>query len=264
MLKKILIFVCVCVFLSANDEKFDDSIEFIRTLSQPESTQIESISDEKGEILATFSNLSLVKGESGIVMRDLEVYQALVGNMEIVEVDGTKAVGKFSKLTQLSQPYLPTPRLKAEVGDKVSFRNFNNKAFVIAPNEATYRHIIDKYGKIIDFINPDLLMGFLNSQGKHDPTDKRLIAACSEYAAGLVFIVGSKNLAIFSCGNMAMLKKYPFTPLNSESFQAPFYTRAKFEGGGSLTYLFASKKSRQYYQYYDIMIGDLIDEKAKK
>lgn len=262
MFKKILIFMCINAFLSAND----DSIELIRTLTQPESTKIESIDNTKGETFVNFANLSLMVGESGIIVRNLEVYELLVGNVEIVSTNGTLATGKITPITQLSQPYLPTPRLSAEVGDSVTFRNFNNKAFLIAPNEETYRAIAEKYGQIIDFINPDLLMGFLNSRGKHDPTNKTLIAACSEYAAGLVFIVGSKNLGIFSCPNATLIKKFPFTPLNSEHFQSPFFTRIKFDGGGSLTYLFASKKSRQYYQYYDTFIGDLndlIDDKTK-
>lgn len=266
MTRKILFFcfVCITILVAKDSVDSDESLEFLRSLTQIEGAQIESISRNNGEDVVSFSNLSLVVGESGVISRDLGAYQVLVGNVDITHVDGTRAIGKITPITQLQQPFLPTPRLNAKEGDKVSFRIFNNKAFIIAPNEETYKAVIEKYSGAVEIINADLLMGFLNSQGKHDPTNKTLSAACSEYAAGLVFIVGSQNLAIFSCPNAKILKKYAFTPLNKDSFQSPFFTRTKFDGGGSLTYLFASKKSREYYQYYDIFIGDLAPESVKK
>lgn len=257
MNKIFLIILLLFGFINAEDIATEEKL---RILTQPESSEIISIQKEKGETLATFSNITLMKGESGFIVRDLEPYQVIVGSIEVIDVQGTNTIGKINYNQKLEQPYLPTPRLTAKEGDKVIFRNYNNKAFIIAPNEETYKKIVEQY-PYFSFINSDLLMGFLNSRGKHDPTDKTLMAACSEYAAGLVFIAGSKNLAIFSCGNMKILEKYPFNPINAQNFQAPFFTRIKFDGGGSLTYLFASKKSKQYYQYYDNMIDDFIESK---
>lgn len=251
--------IAFCEDIAENNTQI---IESIRSLSQPEITQIESIEKKGGETYITFPNLSLNVGESGIIMRDLEVYQVLVANVEVIQIKGTQAIGKITQSNQLSQPYLPTPRMTVGVGDKVIFRFLNDKAFIIAPNEETYR-AISKQFNFLNFINSDLLMGFLNSQGKHDPTSKNLPNACNEYAAGLIFIVGSKSVGIFSCQNMEMIEKYAFVPLDFNNFQAPFFTRIKFDGGGSLTYLFASKKSKEYYKYYDEILGDLILEDKK-
>lgn len=257
-----MFFLFIMAFHIAFCKNANEIIESIRALSQPEITQIESVEKKGSETFVTFPNISLNVGESGIIMRDLDVYQVLVANVEVTRIDGTQASGKISQPKQLAQPYLPTPRMSVESGDKVIFRNFNDKAFLIAPNEATYRAIITQFD-FLNFVNSDLLMGFLNSQGKHDPTSKNLTQACNEYAVGLVFIVGSKSVGIFGCQNMKMIEKYDFTPLDSSNFSSPFFTRIKFDGGGSLTYLFASKKSKEYYKYYDEILGDLIVENKK-
>ncbi|RDU64910.1 plasminogen-binding protein pgbA [Helicobacter didelphidarum] len=239
-----------------------NQLELIKTLTQPEISQIGSILGEKDSVSITFSHLDLKVGESGIITRDLGVYEVIVGNAEITKIEGTLATAKVTPPNQLVQPYLPTPNLKPQEGDKIVFRNFNDKAFLIAPNEETYRAVVEYYS-FINFVNSDLLMGFLNSRGKHDPTTKTLPQACNEYGVGLVFIVGSESIGVLNCQNVAIIQKYHLTPINKSSIQAPFYTRAKFDGGGSLTYAFATKKSREYYKYYDTFLGDYKESNKK-
>lgn len=223
--------------------------DFMRNITQPEMSEITETIKQHDEDLVVFSNLNLQVGESGIIMRDLSSYKVIVASAVITKVEHTKTFAKVIPFTQLVQPYLPTPNMTPQVGDQVIFRSFNNKAFIIAPNEKSYKAISEKY-PFIEFVSSDLLMGFLNSQGKHDPTNKTLPKACNEYGVGLVFIIGSKEMGIFSCQNMARLAKYP-NELTDKSTKSPFYTRTNFEGGGSLTYSLASKKSREYFLYYD-------------
>lgn len=223
--------------------------DFVRNITQPEISDITEIEKQNNEELVVFSNLGLSVGESGIIVRDLSSYKVIVASVIITKIEHTKTFAKVIPFTQLVQPYLPTPNMTPKVGDQVIFRSFNDKAFLIAPNEASYKAILEKY-TFIDFLNSDLLMGFLNSQGKHDPTNKTLPIACSEYGAGLVFIVGSKEIGIFNCQNMARLAKYA-NDLTDKTTKSPFYTRTNFEGGGSLAYSLASKKSKNYFLYYD-------------
>ncbi len=228
--------------------------DFIKNITQPEISEITEITKQNNEDFIVFSNISLQVGESGIIMRDLTSYETIVASVVITKVEHTKATAKILPFTQLSQPYLPTPNMTPQVGDKVIFRSFNNKAFLIAPNEESYKTIIAQY-PFIEFVSSDLLMGFLNSQGKHDPTQKTLPKACNEYGVGLVFIVGSKQLGIFNCQSITRIAQYPNT-LSDTTTKSPFYTRTNFEGGGSLTYSLSSKKSKNYFLYYDTLIGN--------
>ena len=235
--------------LFGNTENEEIQDDFIKNITQPEISEITEIQKNNNEEIVVFSNLGLKIGESGIIMRDLSSYKAIVASVVITKVENAKTFAKVMPFTQLVQPYLPTPNMKPKVGDQVIFRSFNNKAFLIAPNEKSYKAISEKY-PFIEFVSSDLLMGFLNSQGKHDPTNKTLPKACNEYGVGIVFIVGSKELGIFSCQNMARLAKYP-NELIDKTTKSPFYTRTNFEGGGSLTYSLSSKKSKDYFLYYD-------------
>ena len=261
MVYRLLIYFCCCIACVWSDES--NITDSIRSLTQPEVTEITDVMQDKQGMLVTFPHLALKVGESGIIVRDLISYKAIVANIEVVRIQDTTAYGKVTVFNQLVQPYLPTPRLTPQKGDKVIFRSFNDKAFLIAPNEATYKYIVTQY-PFINFISADLLMGFLNSQGKHDPTYKNLPLACNEYGIGLLFVVGSKNMSIFSCQNVVNIAKYPINPLDPSTTHSPFYTRANFEGGGSLMYSFSAKKSREYFKYYDTFIGDIKDEKTQK
>lgn len=258
MFRVLLLLSCMIFSLYADDYK-----EVVQNLTQQESSDIDNVFQDKQDTFVSFSHLSLRVGESGIIFRNLTSYDTIVGALEITKIDGTKAIAKLIPFTQLKQPYLPTPALTPQKGDKVIFRSFNDKAFIIAPNEATYRNIITQY-PFLNFMNSDLLMGFLNSRGKHDPTKQTLPQACNQYGVGLLFVVGSKNTAIFDCLNVKQILKYPSLPLDTNVTKSPFYTRVNFEGGGSLTYSLSAKKSKDYYKYYDEFIGDLQSQNHKK
>ncbi|STQ86349.1 plasminogen-binding protein pgbA [Helicobacter muridarum] len=231
----------------------EHKIQELKNLTQIEISQIQVVESINDVWFATFPAKNLKVGEVGIIIRDLESYRVVVADVEIISIDGDLARAKVVPFSQLKQPYLPTPKLTAQQGDKIIFRSYNDKAFLIAPDEMTYNLVKEKY-QFVNFISSDLLMGFLNSRGKHDPTKKTLVAACNEYAVGMVFIVGSDTLAAFGCQNLSLIHESDIVT-SGVSPQTPFYTRVNFEGGGSLTYLFASKKSRKnYFSYYDSII----------
>ncbi|WP_158657017.1 plasminogen-binding N-terminal domain-containing protein [Helicobacter aurati] len=263
-----MLFLCSSLYVQSNTDKSNiendslkiamshESIAEIKNLTQIEITQIGDVenAESNNATFITFPAMSLKVGETGIVMRDLESYQGIAASVEVINVNGATATAKILPFTQLQQPYLPTPRITPQKNDKVIFRSYNNKAFLIAPDEKTYNAIKAQY-PFIDFVSSDLLMGFLNSRGKHDPTSKTLPAACNEYAVGLVFIMGSNTLAVLNCQNLKTIHQHNITLPAHITPQSPFYTRIDFDGGGSLTYMFASKKSRKdYFGYYDSLI----------
>ena len=248
------IFIINIIFCNLAYSNKNDIRDSIRLITQPEISEILDIDKQGNDLLVTFANINLKVGESGIIMRDLSSYRVIVASVVVIKLEGTKAIAKVLPFTQLIQPYLPTPNMTPKVGDMLIFRSFNNKAFLIAPNEITYKDITERYD-FIEFLNSDLLMGFLNSRGKHDPTPKILQQACNEYGVGLLFVVGSKEIGIFNCQYITKIAKYR-NKLTDTTTKSPFYTRTNFEGGGSLTYSLSSKKSRNYFLYYDEFLKD--------
>ena len=96
------------------DQGIEDKIDIkdsIKLMTQPEISKILEINKHDNSMLVTFANINLKVGESGIVMRDLSSYQAIVASVVVVRLEGTKAVAKVLPFTQLAQPYLPTPNM---------------------------------------------------------------------------------------------------------------------------------------------------------
>ena len=261
MFRYLFVFAAFFGLLAAKEASLD-SVSEVETLTKMEMTSLTKVDEDMQFV--TLPSSSLKVGEVGLVIRELENYQVLVSSLEIASIDGASARAKVIPFKQLKQPYLPTPRLNPKEGDKVIFRSYNNKAFLIAPDEDSYQAIKNQY-PFMDFVSSDLLMGFLNSRGKHEPNAKTLPMACSDYAVGLVFIVASKGLSVLSCENLATLHRQELSLPADIIPSSPFYTRVNFDGGGSLTYIFASKKSKKdYFGYYDSLIDGLPPKKAKK
>ena len=236
-----------------NEESIN--IEKIKNLMPLKTLNISKIVTSEKETYIELSSKDLKVGEMGIIMRDLESYKAIVASVEVIKVEDSKVTAKVVEFIQLKQPFLPLARLIPQEEDRVIFRSFNDKAFLIAPNEEMYNAILSKY-PFVNFIKSDLLMGFLNSRGKHDPTRKTLPKACNEYAVGLLFIVGSKEIGVLSCQNLKTLYRLSIDIPSGIETNSPFFTQVSFEGGGSLTYMFSSKKTKKdYFGYYDLLIN---------
>lgn len=239
----------------------------IKNISNPLIVEVSSLEND----LIETPMLDLKVGEVGIVQRNLSDYKAIVASVEIIRVDQNKAYAKVLPFKDLSQKYLPKINLKPQKGDKIFFRSFNNKALLISPNIQSY-DLVKKEFNYVDFVSPDLLLGYLNLKGKFDPSPKLISDTCMEYSIGLVFIIGSKNMGVYQCSNFTQLYKIPLENIpgdfKKDNFSSPFYSRVELSGGGSLTYLFSSKKSRKdYFAFYDSILNDFAiskDEKTNK
>lgn len=256
MFKKILgiaSFVVV-VFSIANADKFNE----------PLSINIEKI-DSKNKTLS-FPAYDLKVGETGFVLTKLSDYMVISAKLEVESIKDGVAVARFSDFDGMKQKYLPTPRIEPKVGDMASFRELNNKAFLIAPDLATYEKIKTQFKDEVDFMSSDLLMGYLNDYGGFDPSAKFLKKVCSIYSVGLMYIVTSGHINILDCQSLVSLESLPFDTSAVSKTTAPFFSRLQEIKTGSLASLFHSKKSRNYFKFYDDLVKNapIRDKKTKK
>lgn len=226
---------------------------FADKINESISINIEKI-DTKSKT-ATFPAYDLEIGESGFVLSKLKDYSLISASLEIKSIENGVATARIYPFNSMKQIYLPTPRTKPKAGDMAVFRNLNDKAFLIAPNSLVYEKIKSE-NKDIDFMSSDLLMGYLSDYGGFDPKPKFFQKVCSAYSVGLLYIVGTNQINVLDCQSLISLKSIPFDTSKVQKTIAPFFSRLQDVKTGSLASLFYSKKSKNYFEYYDRLIKE--------
>ncbi|WP_180763035.1 plasminogen-binding N-terminal domain-containing protein [Helicobacter sp. 11S02596-1] len=200
-----------------------------------------------------FPAYDLKVGETGFVVTKLTDYNVISAKLQIESIKDGVALAKFGVFDMMKQKYLPTPRVDPKKGDMAVFRDLNNRAFLIAPDSATYEKLRSQISDVI-FMNSDLLMGYLNDFGGFDPKPKFLKKACEVYSVGLLYIVGTNNVNVLDCQSLVLLEKIAFDTSKVTSTMAPFFSRLEEVKTGSLASLFYGKKSKNYFEYYDRLV----------
>ncbi|MFT2650816.1 plasminogen-binding N-terminal domain-containing protein, partial [Helicobacter pylori] len=168
----------------------------------------------------------------------------------IIAVENGVATAKFRAFESMKQSHLPTPRMVARKGDLVYFRQFNNQAFLIAPNDELYEQI-RATNTDINFISSDLLVTFLNG---FDPKIANLRKACNVYSVGVIYIVTTNTLNILSCESFEILEKRELDTSGVTKTSTPFFSRVEGIDAGTLGKLFSGSQSKNYFAYYDALV----------
>ncbi|GAA8493127.1 plasminogen-binding protein PgbA [Helicobacter pylori] len=189
-------------------------------------------------------------GEFGFVVTKLSDYEIVNSEVVIIAVENGVATAKFRAFESMKQSYLPTPRMVARKGDLVYFRQFNNQAFLIAPNDELYEQI-RATNTDINFISSDLLVTFLNG---FDPKIANLRKACNVYSVGVIYIVTTNTLNILSCESFEILEKRELDTSGVTKTSTPFFSRVEGIDAGTLGKLFSGSQSKNYFAYYDALV----------
>ncbi|WP_143428894.1 plasminogen-binding N-terminal domain-containing protein [Helicobacter sp. 12S02634-8] len=201
----------------------------------------------------TFPAYDLKVGESGFVITKLTDYNVISAKLQVESIRDGIATAKFGAFDTMAQKYLPTPRLQPHTGDMAVFRETNNRAFLIAPDASTYERIKSQIKDVI-FMSSDLMMGYLSDYGGFDPKPKFLRKVCEVYSVGLLYVVGTGSISVLDCQSLAPLDKIAFDTSKVKTTFAPFFSRIQEVKTGSLASAFYSKKSKDYFRYYDTLI----------
>ncbi|GAA7417328.1 plasminogen-binding protein PgbA [Helicobacter pylori] len=189
-------------------------------------------------------------GEFGFVVTKLSDYEIVNSEVVIIAVENGVATAKFRAFESMKQTHLPTPRMVARKGDLVYFRQFNNQAFLIAPNDEIYEQI-RATNTDINFISSDLLVTFLNG---FDPKIANLRKACNVYSVGVIYIVTTNTLNILSCESFEILEKRELDTSGVTKTSTPFFSRVEGIDAGTLGKLFSGNQSKNYFAYYDALV----------
>ncbi|WQU91472.1 plasminogen-binding N-terminal domain-containing protein [Helicobacter pylori] len=189
-------------------------------------------------------------GEFGFVVTKLSDYEIVNSEVVIIAVENGVATAKFRAFESMKQSHLPTPRMVARKGDLVYFRQFNNQAFLIAPNDELYEQI-RATNTDINFISSDLLVTFLNG---FDPKIANLRKACNVYSVGVIYIVTTNTLNILSCESFEILEKRELDTSGVTKTSTPFFSRVEGIDAGTLGKLFSGSQSKNYFSYYDALV----------
>ncbi|WRD04654.1 plasminogen-binding protein PgbA [Helicobacter pylori] len=189
-------------------------------------------------------------GEFGFVITKLSDYEIVNSEVVIIAVENGVATAKFRAFESMKQRHLPTPRMVARKGDLVYFRQFNNQAFLIAPNDELYEQI-RATNTDINFISSDLLVTFLNG---FDPKIANLRKACNVYSVGVIYIVTTNTLNILSCESFEILEKRELDTSGVTKTSTPFFSRVEGIDAGTLGKLFSGSQSKNYFAYYDALV----------
>ncbi len=189
-------------------------------------------------------------GEFGFVVTKLSDYEIVNSEVVIIAVENGVATAKFKAFESMKQSHLPTPRMVARKGDLVYFRQFNNQAFLIAPNDEIYEQI-RATNTDINFISSDLLVTFLNG---FDPKIANLRKACNVYSVGVIYIVTTNTLNILSCESFEILEKRELDTSGVTKTSTPFFSRVEGIDAGTLGKLFSGSQSKNYFAYYDALV----------
>ncbi len=90
--------------------------------------------------------------------------------------------------------------------------------------------------------------------GINDPKPKHLNEFCNVYSIGLLYILASNGVNVLDCQSFSILEVLPFDKPYIQNTQAPFFSRIVNIDTGSLANKLRSKKSRQYFPYYDNLL----------
>ncbi|GAA7691811.1 plasminogen-binding protein PgbA [Helicobacter pylori] len=189
-------------------------------------------------------------GEFGFVVTKLSDYEIVNSEVVVIAVENGVATAKFRAFESMKQSHLPTPRMVARKGDLVYFRQFNNQAFLIAPNDELYEQI-RATNTDINFISSDLLVTFLNG---FDPKIANLRKACNVYSVGVIYIVTTNTLNILSCESFEILEKRELDTSGVIKTSTPFFSRVEGIDAGTLGKLFSGSQSKNYFAYYDALV----------
>ncbi|WQY29084.1 plasminogen-binding N-terminal domain-containing protein [Helicobacter pylori] len=189
-------------------------------------------------------------GEFGFVVTKLSDYEIVNSEVVIIAIENGVATAKFRAFESMKQSHLPTPRMVARKGDLIYFRQFNNRAFLIAPNDEIYEQI-RATNTDINFISSDLLVTFLNG---FDPKIANLRKACNVYSVGVIYIVTTNTLNILSCESFEILEKRGLDTSGVTKTSTPFFSRVEGIDAGTLGKLFSGSQSKNYFAYYDALV----------
>ncbi|PKT75260.1 plasminogen-binding N-terminal domain-containing protein [Helicobacter winghamensis] len=220
--------------------------------------------DEDFRHYAYVPAFDLKVGESGEIVRWFtKEHSAIVARAAVVEIKDNRAKIAFEPFEGLEQGAFPAPILYPKKNDEVIFRAFNDRAFLVAPSQEIYEKIKAVYPDVT-WLHPDLLATYLMDVGHTSPVKGDFRRVCTQYAAGIVYLVNLNEGQALDCQTFKPVKKDYITgraPINERML--PFFSRIGSDNQAWFSYLINDVTTQDYYLYFDALLkGEIKDEDA--
>lgn len=220
--------------------------------------------DEDFRHYAYVPAFDLKVGESGEIVRWFtKEHSAIVARAAVVEIKDNHAKIAFEPFEGLEQGAFPAPILYPKKNDEVIFRAFNDRAFLVAPSQEIYEKIKAVYPDVT-WLHPDLLAAYLMDVGHTSPVKGDFRRVCTQYAAGIVYLVNLNEGQALDCQTFKPVKKDYITgraPINERML--PFFSRIGSDNQAWFSYLINDVTTQDYYLYFDALLkGEIKDEDA--
>lgn len=206
--------------------------------------------------------MDLQVGESGEILRWLdEDRSTIIARAAVVEIKEGRAKIAFESFDALNQPSFPAPLLTPQAHDKVVFRAFYDRAFLITPNQDLHQKIQAAYPEIT-WQHPDLFASYLLDKGHHAPNTEDFRHICEAYNAGIVYIVNLNEGQARDCRTFALIRKdYITGHATPEDRMKPFFSRLGDIEPSWFSFIIGNVEVGDYYLYYDALLkGEIKDE----
>lgn len=192
--------------------------------------------------------LDLKVGESGIITRNINGNNFILGIAIVNDVNDGVATIETKKFESIKNIYMPNPIGTPNEGDKITFRILYDRALIIAPNQNIYQEILNN-NKNIDFIHPDIFASYLATNDIQEPQSDDFRRFCNKYNIGIIFITKENYIDIFDCQSFKVITTDSIT-IKDTSTQKPFYTRLSDE---TINALFDLEDMKDYFNYYGVI-----------
>ncbi len=200
---------------------------------------------------ATAKGAEVQKGATGIVVTTIVGSKdAIVASAKALN-SGSEIKIRFQTLTDLAQEALPRALVLPKVGDKVMFYLNDERAVVIAKNQADYQKVVSSENKI--WMHPDLLSALLTKERVGEPEAKHFSSFCKIYSIGTIYFPIRNKLYIVDAQSLEVLEERPFTSDNSKDFESPFFKRTGEIETGYMGMF--KEKVNDFDSYYSALIG---------
>lgn len=202
-------------------------------------------------LVATAKGSFVQKGATGIVVANIiGGKDAIVASARAL-TSGEEIKIRFEVLTDLAQEALPKASILPKVGDKAMFYLFDDRAMIVAKNQADYQKVMDGDNK--RWVHPDLFAALLTRERVGEPSAKHFASFCKIHSVGTLYFAIHNKLYITDCQSMETLEERAFDSAPSKEFESPFFKRTGEIETGYLGMLKSSVK--EYEPYYLRVLG---------
>lgn len=191
------------------------------------------------------------KGVTGIVVTKLDDQRSAIVAAARAINSGNEIKVRFEMFSDLAQEALPRAMVLPRVGDKGLFYLFDDRATIIAKNQADYQKVAASDNKT--WVHPDLFAALLTKERVGEPKAKHISSFCRLYSVGTIYFAIRDKIYITDCQSMEILEERAFASDNQKEFDSPFYRRTGEIDTGYLGILKESVKD--YDSYYLRVLG---------